>query len=231
MQRVRQGNSESQRDGNMKRRLLIAAVFLLAGAVVNVAVAWGCAYRHGLVMTVLNDRVTVADPDRFWRDRRPPEWERGLLITVNRHRGLGRTRTVATGLVSSRARGNVPDWSTGEGYNGTEGVDAHQAHIIETRFGWPMRSLRWTYLGGDSYSYRSPTVNISNHELPLLTTWPGFAVNTLFYATFLWLPICGPFVLRRHLRIRRGLCPKCKYPMGESAVCTECGTQAPNQAR
>jgi len=27
----------------MKRRLLIVAVFLLAGAVVNVAVAWGCA--------------------------------------------------------------------------------------------------------------------------------------------------------------------------------------------
>ncbi len=26
----------------MKRRLLIAAIFLLAGAVVNVAVAWGC---------------------------------------------------------------------------------------------------------------------------------------------------------------------------------------------
>ncbi|MHC4092208.1 MAG: hypothetical protein ACYSVY_18375, partial [Planctomycetota bacterium] len=27
----------------MKRRLLIIAIFLLAGAVVNVAVAWGCA--------------------------------------------------------------------------------------------------------------------------------------------------------------------------------------------
>ncbi len=27
----------------MKRRLLIVAIFLLLGAVVNVAVAWGCA--------------------------------------------------------------------------------------------------------------------------------------------------------------------------------------------
>jgi len=27
----------------MKRRLLIIAIFLLLGAVVNVAVAWGCA--------------------------------------------------------------------------------------------------------------------------------------------------------------------------------------------
>ena len=32
----------------MKRRLLIAAIFLLAGAVVNVAVAWGIAgHRRG----------------------------------------------------------------------------------------------------------------------------------------------------------------------------------------
>ena len=35
--------------------------------------------------------------------------------------------------------------------------------------------------------------------------------------------IPGPFVLRRFLRVRRGLCPKCAYPMGESSVCTECG--------
>ena len=40
---MRQGNSESQCDGDVRRRLLIAAIFLLAGAVVNVAVAWGCA--------------------------------------------------------------------------------------------------------------------------------------------------------------------------------------------
>ena len=31
----------------MRRRLLIAAVFLLGGAVVNVAVAWGCAFTVG----------------------------------------------------------------------------------------------------------------------------------------------------------------------------------------
>ena len=59
--------------------------------------------------------------------------------------------------------------------------------------------------------------------LPLRPTWPGFAVNTAFYAAVLWLLIAGPFGRRRFLRVRRGLCPKCAYPMGEAAVCTECG--------
>ncbi len=59
--------------------------------------------------------------------------------------------------------------------------------------------------------------------IPLRPIWPGFAVNTLFYAAILWLLIPGPFALRRFLRLRRGLCPKCAYPSGESAVCSECG--------
>ncbi len=51
----------------------------------------------------------------------------------------------------------------------------------------------------------------------------GLSTNTLFYAAILWLLIGGLFALRRFLRVRRGLCPKCAYPMGESSVCTECG--------
>ncbi len=51
----------------------------------------------------------------------------------------------------------------------------------------------------------------------------GFTINTLFYAAIFWLLIPGPFALRRFQRVRRGLCPKCAYPMGESSVCTECG--------
>ncbi len=59
--------------------------------------------------------------------------------------------------------------------------------------------------------------------LPWRPLWPGFAINTIFYATLLWLLIPGLFALRRFLRVRRGLCPNCAYPTGESSVCTECG--------
>ena len=60
-------------------------------------------------------------------------------------------------------------------------------------------------------------------SLPLRPIWSGFAINTLLYATVLWLLIPGPFVLRRFIRVKRGLCPACAYAVGESAVCSECG--------
>ena len=41
--------------------------------------------------------------------------------------------------------------------------------------------------------------------LPLRPIWPGFAVNTIFYAAILWLVIPGPIALRRHIRRKRGL--------------------------
>jgi hypothetical protein len=53
--------------------------------------------------------------------------------------------------------------------------------------------------------------------------WPGFAINTLFYAGILWVMFAAPFALRRRRRIKRGLCPACAYPVGDSSVCTECG--------
>ncbi len=54
-------------------------------------------------------------------------------------------------------------------------------------------------------------------------TWPGFGVNTIIYGALFWPLISGLFSVRGLVRVRRGLCPKCAYPMGESSVCTECG--------
>ena len=45
MFRVRQTVVRKRETDNVKRRLLIVVVFLLAGAVVNVMVAWGCSIR------------------------------------------------------------------------------------------------------------------------------------------------------------------------------------------
>jgi hypothetical protein len=62
--------------------------------------------------------------------------------------------------------------------------------------------------------------------VPLAPLWPGFAINTLFYAAILWLLVAAPFALRRRWRIRRGLCPTCAYPIGSSDHCTECSALA-----
>ena len=64
--------------------------------------------------------------------------------------------------------------------------------------------------------------------LPVRPIWPGLAANTLFYAGVSWLLICGPF-LRRVIRVKRGRCPACAYPMGPSDVCSECGKALPGR--
>ena len=114
------------------------------------------------------------------------------------------------------------------------GLSDFEKHFIEAR-GWPLLAL-WCELsltsGPPELSYSVAGAietpwqwksNLRPRTLPLRPIWPGFLANTLFYATLLWLLIPGPFALRRFLRMRRELCPQCAYPMGESAVCTECG--------
>ena len=65
--------------------------------------------------------------------------------------------------------------------------------------------------------------------IPIRPVFPGFAVNTLFYAAVLWLLIPGPFVLRRFIRVKRGRCPACAYPIGQSDACSECGKPLPGR--
>jgi len=60
--------------------------------------------------------------------------------------------------------------------------------------------------------------------LPLHPIWSGFAINTIFYATILFLPF-APFQVRKYLRVKRGLCIKCGYDLrGDfDSGCPECG--------
>ncbi len=76
-----------------------------------------------------------------------------------------------------------------------------------------------------SVSWRSLSRVLPLRPLPL-----GIAINTLFYAAILWLLMCGPFVLRRFWRVEQGFCPKCRYPIGKSSVCTECACGLPKRA-
>jgi hypothetical protein len=61
------------------------------------------------------------------------------------------------------------------------------------------------------------------YRAPYRPIWPGFAINTIFYAAVLWVMFFAPGKVKRTIRRRRGLCPTCAYPVGSSPVCTECG--------
>ncbi len=100
------------------------------------------------------------------------------------------------------------------------------AAVVNVAAAWAMT---WT-----SMHYDTDDRPLRALRLYLLWIRPGLALNTLLTATIGWLLIYGPMALRRLIRrfsrIRRGLCPKCAYPIGESNVCTECGQPLPGRS-
>jgi len=228
----------------VKRRLLILAVFLLAGAVVNVAVAWGIAGTSTNYKTMRLQAIECREGERLVR----AFTSFGSELVVGRigprldatHGELGRWRRSRY----ERANPSRNDWSL------LRKSEALPNIRMEEACGWPGLALRWYVrrtepglrggieLGGTRrYSFTghsgrgTVSLGLGDRTLPLLPIWPGFAVNTLLYATLLWLLICGPFTLRRFIRVKRGLCPACAYPGGESDVCSECGTTLHQRAK
>ena len=59
--------------------------------------------------------------------------------------------------------------------------------------------------------------------LPFRIEFVPFGIGAGFYALVICLTVQLWSKARGLLRDRRGLCPACAYPVGDSAVCTECG--------
>ena len=215
----------------MRRRLLTIAIFLLAGAVVNVGVAWGIvSYLQTLdIDWTFHETVELKDPESFkwWTTHAPDGFASRATFVVLSSPIRGASIVVATTVRWRRNGGQAT-------------ATSHQA-MERLRTGWPMRSMegaRWENAGDRLYrgavefgGWGGANLNI----FPLRPFLPGFVFNSVFYAGILWLLLPGPFVLwrfiRRLMRLRRGLCPKCAYPMGESAVCSECGRELPQRVR
>jgi hypothetical protein len=211
----------------VKRRIVFILIFLVAGALVNVAVAWGCAAWSLAKRDYSNDWWSALQE----QERADPTPK--YVVVHDREVGFGIERTLyrrePTGFVSGvvlpflvridcgwpcRAlTGEIEDTRPGRTQPPNEWSQSRNALVIGTN----ARSAAWRHPRGLMV-------------LPLAPLWPGFVVNTAFYGAILWLLIPGPFALRRFVRVKRGLCPKCAYPMGESDVCTECGKGLPGRA-
>ena len=207
----------------MRRYLVVMLAYLLLGAVVNVAVAWGATIAlDGYALDEQKTEQTMQGDIALWRERMGSLKRQTNLVLEGS--GLG---VDARLLVSDTYTMPVQT-------------------LVQVRAGLPLRCLVgdrwWEPLGSGGNLYRDRfalgfervgLIRVGGTEhgfLPLRPLFPAFALNTLLYATLLWLLNPGPFVLRRFLRLRRGLCPKCAYPMGEAAVCTECGKALPKHA-
>ena len=185
----------------MKRRFLKLGMFLLLGAILNVVVAWSEVFWPYDSLP-LNTNVHVLSPSEIDQSR-----------LSNKH---------LDGQYGIRQEWPLLTWdSIAAGEQGPLSYYVYQQ-------GWPARSLRgWCYKVNGSpkteYALFKQLGSKRFAVLPLQPLWPGFAINTIFYAAVLWLPVAGLSALRRRRRSKRGLCPACAYPVGNSAVCTECG--------
>jgi len=213
----------------MRRCVLKLAVFLLLGAIINVAVAWGCAMS-------LN----------------PFDWKEGPFGTSARRTSFdawschsnkiagAEVRMYAQwiGLDLSAALLGEPDntpWLADcrAPWEAQEQLDDSSHTTFDAR-GWPLPSL-WSRLdldgSGVRCKYGIETGCFLNANawaprcLPMKPIWNRFAFNTGFYAAVMWLVFVIPHVLRRKRRMSRNLCLACGYPIGWSDVCTECGSQ------
>jgi len=222
----------------VKRRLFKLMLFLLLGAIVNVAVAWGCALW---VSPRYEDEQRLAD-----------QRNAGSIRPFRRSEVRRVDRVGATLIVSRRYRNSdewpetddapsllMPDWANLP-------LEPHFAlhSILEILVfdarGWPLISLWYKREVLDSRDQLTAVEGgiktglpkfqhgsiLGGHRpvLPLRPIWRNFAANTVFYALVLWLPL-APFALRRVVRRKRGHCIKCGYDLrgAEHEVCPECG--------
>ena len=230
----------------MKRWHTKLVVFLLLGAVLNLGVAWGLALSMKPGVPGTQERVggSMKGPDHLlWMivEYRAP----GRVRVWSNWLDPGVGVASGGGWIDDPAEPLVPGWAPFLSPSYEPPVHASH-HFLAQACGWPYRSM-W---GAVKVTRRpqletgsNPTVstvfalNLDPDKvddpnycrdlrlLPLRPLWPGFAINTIFYAAILWFVMLGPFTARRIIRRKRGQCIKCGYDLrgAEHEVCPECG--------
>ena len=184
----------------MRRRITLIVLMLIAGAIVNVAVAWG---GHAICNSTTRQLIVkaYAPIEGYAADQIVNEQ---LFWT---------SFDYLPQILNSKINGDWP-----------------QLRLIEQ--GWPCRCLscNGVWRGADfewstALGFTGFDESGNARDIPFadVVIWPGFAINTIFYAAIVWLLFFTPGAVRRTIRRRRGLCPACAYPIGTSPVCTECG--------
>ena len=221
----------------MKRIAIKLVIFLLLGAIVNIAVAWGCMVvwpksHSGNVVYYGEAELHPTPALRILESLLPPEEyaRRDHAIVISDESRFGWIEYGATSVARDDSGGPTLF-----------------VNVIDA--GLPLKSLRCSYrtrnAGGRP---SSPQAGYSSalmipswmrpaesrlvlwYGFPLQPVWTGFAINTVFYSAILWALWSTPFAARRLIRKRRGRCVKCGYDLrhAEHDSCPECGALTPN---
>jgi hypothetical protein len=230
----------------VKRRALILLLFVFAGAIINIAVAWGCSNWQGELQY---SKTSNAKSQWDWLiERGSIEPKRGAIEYVY--------EIVSCEQFGAEIQTYMVRESAQEGAFGSFMLaDFHAAQIVAA--GWPAKSLTGqsvdqemrmgmstVWAGGIPFVLRPSnrglivvplftigTINFGGRYTPFLPLWPGFAINTIFYAAIVWVLFAVPGAIRRRVRRKRGQCAACGYSRRGSSgmTCPECGATAIKQ--
>src|SRR4029450_13018876 len=188
----------------MKRIALKPVLFLLLGAIINVAVAWGCVLWPRSEQLTRRMAPPPTEAELAWWQRSAP---RGMIVPKEAIplRGFGYEHAE---LYASGPTVNLGGSST---------ILMSQSRSL--RVGFPLRSLygeahyipdeqisdgkrveTWTFDLPENWRQFWPN---QLGRLPLYPLWLGFAVNTGVYAAILWPLTAVPGFVRRRIRAHR----------------------------
>lgn len=212
-------------------------LLLLAGLLVNLALAWACAAWVAPVGETSIARLTPVAEGVCEGESRLDRFGRSLIF---------RARTREWKYMPN----GVLEYAMWD-------FDSYVHSEIQA--GWPWRAWScrrpgymemWAFTGGPMSVMPGPNPIVGGIELPPFTTpiaprawralpyqplWLGAVGNTIFFAGLIWLGVATPRMLRRMHRHRLGRCITCGYDLRgmDHAVCPECGSdvQASRAAR
>jgi hypothetical protein len=195
----------------VKRWLIRIVVCLIVGAVTTVAVAWACVITSpGNI-----ESLSLEDGERLLA------WAESVGFTWSAQRDNDYpVYSEWTGWGLSRR--SVHPYTTFESRWGASGISAGiPAHAVKAHVVCSYGSPEWSSVGG--FSIDSP--GIGAEVLPWSPIWPGFLIDTLFYAA-IWFGVFFGFAsAKQAIRRKRGRCPRCGYDLRGALEtgCPECG--------
>ncbi len=199
----------------MKRTAAWTIVLLLAGALINVGVAWTCAWLRPEKNVIFGAGYR---PEQVINSRFTLDHDHQAVFSGSRRGGVGWIYAHATVTERHQVRG-----------------ESHTTTLNLYQCGWPFLALT----GENRFGYHSSDDGLrgvfrmqkdlqARERMISFQPMPrGFAANTTLFALLAAVVVRGPKVMQRLLRSWRHRCLHCGYDLQRTAgkTCPECGAQ------